>query len=223
MAPSSILLTAQPPLAMATPSTTKTLSKYSQCIPFLRRPQHLTGEFAGDVGFDPLNLASSRENLLYYREAELKHARLAMLAAAGWPISELFDRQLTQLVDEDLGLNLMPALDGSDRVPSLLNGGMDGISPWYWGACLGLAAAVDLKGIQKARYSDDEDAIPGDYGFDPLGFFPKDKEGRERMQLAEMKHGRLSMLAVTGFAFQEFVSKVGVVDETPMFFQPFHF
>ena len=43
------------------------------------------------------------------------------------------------------------------------------------------------------------------------------------MQLAEIKHGRLSMLAVTGFAMQEYVSKVGVVDETPMFFQPFHF
>ena len=69
-----------PPLAMVTSSTPKTLSKYSQCIPFLRRPQHLTQEFSGDVGFDPLGLASSRENLLYYREAEVKHARLAMLA-----------------------------------------------------------------------------------------------------------------------------------------------
>ena len=64
--------------------TADTISKYSQSIPFLRRPQHLTQEYAGDVGFDPLNLATSREQLTYYREAEVKHGRLAMLAAAGW-------------------------------------------------------------------------------------------------------------------------------------------
>jgi len=40
------------------------------------------------------------------------------------------------------------------------------------------------------------------------------------VQLAEIKHGRLSMIAITAFAVQEFVSKVGVVDETPIFFKP---
>lgn len=217
MAPSSTL-------AMVASSKTSTPSKYSQCLPFFRRPQHLTGEFAGDVGFDPLNLATSREQLLYYREAEIKHSRIAMLAAAGWPLSELFDRPLTQLLDSDLGLNLSPMLDSSDRVPSLLNGGLENVSPLWWGFCLGLTAAVDIKGIQNARYNDDGDVeLSSDYGFDPLGLYPADEEGRERMQLAEIKHGRLSMLAVSGFALQEFVSKVGVVDETPMFFQPFHF
>ena len=29
------------------------------------------------------------------REAEVKHARLAMLAAAGWPLSELLDGPLS--------------------------------------------------------------------------------------------------------------------------------
>ena len=71
-----------PPLAMV---SSRSPPKYSQAIPFLGRPKYLTGEFAGDVGFDPLGFASSREQLLYYREAEVKHARLAMLAAAGWP------------------------------------------------------------------------------------------------------------------------------------------
>lgn len=158
----------------------------------------------------------------------MKHARIAMLAATGWPLSELFDRPLTELVDADFGLNLSPMLDTTDRVPSLLNGGMDNVSPWWWGFCLGLTAAIDVKGIMNSRYSDDggsdgESYLPGDYGFDPLGLYPGDAAGKERMQLAEIKHGRLSMLAVTGFAMQEYVSKVGVVDETPMFFQPFHF
>ena len=204
--------------------TAKTLPKYSRAIPFIRRPQHLTGRFAGDVGFDPLGLASSPEQLLYYREAEVKHSRLAMLAAAGWPVSELLDRSIAKEIDADLGLDLTSTLDANDRVPSLLNGGMDHVSPVFWGACLGLSAAIDLKGITNSRYSDDssggETYVPGDYGWDPLGLYPSDEDGRTRMQLAEIKHGRLSMVAVVAFAAQEFVSKVGVVDETPMFFRP---
>ena len=58
---------------------TQNLPKMSTSIPFLRRPAVLTGELAGDVGFDPLGLAKNRESLFEYREAEMKHARLAML------------------------------------------------------------------------------------------------------------------------------------------------
>ena len=65
------------------------------------------------------------------REAEIKHSRLAMLAAAGWPLSELLDRKIAS------ALNLDPVLDASDRVPSLLNGGLDKISPLWWGFCIG--------------------------------------------------------------------------------------
>lgn len=147
-------------------------------------------------------------------------------AAAGWPLSELFDRQITQQLDTYFNLNLSPVLDSTDRVPSLLNGGLDAISPLWWGFCLGLTAAIDLKGVQNSRYLDagddsiGEEYFPGNYGFDPFNLYPPDEEGQQRMQLAEIKHGRLSMLAVTGFAFQEYVSGLGVVDETPIFFQP---
>jgi len=68
----------------------------------------------------------------------VKHGRLAMLAAAGWPISELFDKSITQTLDADFDLNLVPIVDESDRAPSLLNGGLDSISPIFWGLCLGL-------------------------------------------------------------------------------------
>jgi hypothetical protein len=185
----------------------------STAVPFLQQPPTLTGELAGDFGFDPLSLAQNKENLWEYREAEIKHARLAMLAAAGWPLSELLDRNIAEFFD------VAPALDNADRAPSLLNGGMDKVSPIWWGFCLGLTAAIDMYGVGRARQSP-EDYFPGNLNFDPLGLYPRDDEGRNRMQLAEIKHGRVAMLAVTGFAVQEAISRVGVVDETPFFFQP---
>ena len=187
----------------------------SQAIPFLERPAVLTGDLAGDVGFDPLGLAKNEETLYAYREAEIKHARLAMLAAAGWPISELLDRKLADY------FGVTSILDEGDRVPSLLNGGLEKVLPEWWGFCLGMCAAIDLYGIQRARAAGTVSSyIPGYLGFDPFHLYPTDEEGKKKMQLAEIKHGRVAMLGVTGFAFQEFTSKLGVIDETPFFFFP---
>jgi hypothetical protein len=192
------------------------LPKMSKSLPFLKRPATLKGELAGDVGFDPLGFARSKEDLMNYREAEIKHSRLAMLAAAGWPLSEIFDKKIAVM------LQLSPAIDAQDRVPSLLNGGLGKISPLYWISCIVGAAVIDLYGVKKSRSAalPNSDYIPGKLDFDPLGLYPKDKNGQDRMQLAEIKHGRLAMIAITGFAFQEAISHSGVVDETPFFFFP---
>jgi hypothetical protein len=185
----------------------------SQALPFATRPVMLTGELPGDAGFDPLGFAQSQADLMNYREAEIKHARLAMLAAAGWPLSELFDKKIA------LALHLTPLLDTTDRAPSILNGGLGKVNPFYWMACLGAAAAVEFYGINKSK-SGDESYFPGNLGFDPLGVYPKDEEGQRRMQLAEIKNGRLAMISIFGFAIQEFVLNQGVVNETPFFFVP---
>merc|ERR1711939_928147 len=142
-------------------------------------------------------MGKSEADLMKYREAEVKHARLAMLAA-------LF--------------GMAPLLQSDDRAPSILNGGLGKVSPVYWLACLAGAAAVELIGITSA--SKKQGYTPGDLGFDPLGVFPKDKEGQEWFQLAEIKNGRLAMIAITAFAFQELVSHTGVINETPLFFKP---
>merc|ERR1719353_2294271 len=52
---------------------------------------------AGDWGFDPLQLGDP-EKLSFYREAEIKHARLAMLAAAGWPLAEKLNGPLSSMI-----------------------------------------------------------------------------------------------------------------------------
>jgi Chlorophyll A-B binding protein len=196
------------------PPTEPELPKMSQALPFLVRPASLDGTLAGDVGFDPFGFAKSKADLINYREAEIKHARLAMLAAAGWPLSELWDKKIATV------LNLTPLVDAHDRAPSLLNGGLGHVSPAYWAACLLAAGAIDLYGINRSK-SNDPAYFPGNLGFDPLGLYPKsDSEAQLNMQLKELKNGRLAMIAITAFAIQEFVSTLGVVDETPLFFKP---
>jgi hypothetical protein len=67
-----------------TPEVVEPVSKLptmSQALPFLTRPAALDGTLAGDVGFDPLGFSKSREDLMNFREAEIKHARLAMLVS----------------------------------------------------------------------------------------------------------------------------------------------
>ena len=58
-------------------------------LPLIQTIQVGGKQLAGDMGFDPLDLADTPESLAWYREAEVKHARLAMLAAFGWPVSEV--------------------------------------------------------------------------------------------------------------------------------------
>ena len=83
--------------------------------------------------------------------------------------------------------------------------------------------------------------VPGDCGFDPLnlyGWFSSNmgvmdqmnakadpeyafrltEYYRREMETAELKNGRLAMLGITGFAFQEALWGTPVVDQTPIFF-----
>eukprot|EP00980_Cylindrotheca_fusiformis_P028899 scaffold22672_cov141-Cylindrotheca_fusiformis.AAC.2 len=186
----------------------------SKAIPFLSCPKVLQdSDLAGNVGFDPLELAKSKEQLWQYREAEIKHSRLAMLAAVGWPVSEVLDRAIAEYFQAPT------MLDDGDRAPSVINGGLGKIPVQFWGFCLGLCAAIDMYGVAKARRGDD-DYFPGNLGFDPLNLYPRDREGQKRMELAEIKHGRTAMVGVLGYVLEESKTRLAVVDETPFFFQP---
>ena len=149
---------------------------------------------------------------MWMREAEVKHCRLAMMAAAGWPISELLDKPLSQLLGMPYALEMT-----NGRAPSLFNGHLfDGPQ----GAFLLLATlattALELQTLDNAEGLTPSDYVVGDLGFDPAGL----REKREDMVLAEIKNGRLAMLAVTGYAVQEFFYGTPVVEQSPGFFHP---
>ena len=88
-------------------------------------------EMAGNKGFDPLGFAKDKGLLLQYREAELKHARLAMLASVGWVMSELWHTPLAEL----LGAENLLQEDKAEflaKAPSVLNGGLQNVPVFFW-------------------------------------------------------------------------------------------
>merc|ERR1711990_189572 len=144
---------------------------------------------AGDAGFDPLDLADTPEALAWYREAEVKHARLAMLAAFGWPVSEV--------------TNFGKLLTNDGRAPSLLNGGLGDVNGVYWAAVVGLAVYWESQGLDK-QFSKKSDYLPGMLGFDPLG------ADSDSMRNAEITNGRVAMVAITAFALEEALTKSAI-------------
>jgi hypothetical protein len=141
---------------------------------------------AGDANFDPLQLADSPDKLAWYREAEIKHARLAMLAAFGWPVSEI--------------TNFGKLLTSDGRAPSLLNGGLGEVNGIYWAGVMGLAMYWESQGLDK-QFGKKADYLPGMLEFDPLGM---DSDG---MRGAEIINGRVAMVAITAFALEEAILK----------------
>jgi len=185
----------------------------SASLPFLKRPAMLDGTLPGDRGFDPFNFASDENALQWYRIAEVKHARLAMLATAGWALSELFDKKLAAIFD------LQPLLDLQDRVPSVLNGGLDRTPGAFWAATLGVAFAIETLGVMRSNSAGLKE-VPGDLGFDPLNLAGSTVEERKFKMEAELFNGRLAMLAITSFALQEWWYQTAVINQTPIFFKP---
>jgi len=153
------------------------------------------GKLAGDVGFDPLQLADSSGSLAWYREAEMKHARLAMLAAVGWPIAEKLNGPLSAALGQESLL-----VDG--RSPTILNGGLGGVSVVYWLGALGLAAFVENSYLDnQLGRKKDTDYEPGMLKFDPLG------GDSPATRNAEIWSGRVAMIAVTVYALEESLTK----------------
>lgn len=185
----------------------------SSSLPFLPRPALLDGTLPGDRGFDPFNFASDPSALQWQRKAEIKHARLAMLAAAGWPLAELLHKPIAE------AFNLPALLASGDRVPSILNDGLSHAAfPAFWIGAIAAAALIEIGESVEENFS--VRINPAEMGFDPLGLGGKTEEQQHLMQEAELFNGRLGMLAITGFAIQEWFLNSAVVDQIPILFKP---
>ena len=68
------------PVVMEAAAATISGPSMSQALPWMEAPAALDGTMVGDVGFDPLGFAKTKDELIQYREAEIKHGRLGKCA-----------------------------------------------------------------------------------------------------------------------------------------------
>merc|ERR1719472_773308 len=155
----------------------------------------------GELNFDPAGFLEGKSEVEVnrYRECELTHGRVGMLASLGFLVQEKFH----PLFSGDGG----PAIDQTPQLPV-----------WLWAVMGGGIAAAEAARINIAFRELDGDKlkaetalrpgyIPGDLGFDPLGFAPTDPTEFREMQTKELMHCRVAMLVAAGFLAQEAVTK----------------
>jgi hypothetical protein len=146
--------------------------------------------------FDPLELSkdTSPERMKYFREAELKHGRVAMLAAFGFPVAEQFH----------------PLFGGKIDAPSYIAFQQTPLQT-FWPIVVLVIAAVEFSSSVSTFESPmdgewwllKEDHKPGDLGFDPLGLRPTNAKELTELQTKELNNGRLAMIAIAGMVGQE--------------------
>ena len=191
--------------AFAPISTSKSSSALNAFV-----ADELPGAIAPVGFFDPLGFAEKADEntLKRYREAELTHGRVAMLAAVGFLVGEkvegssfLFDAQIsgpaiTHLAQVPVGFWV--ALTVAIGAAETRRAEIGWVEPEN--------VPVDQPGLLRAEYT------PGDIGFDPLGLKPSDPEELKIMQTKELQNGRLAMLAAAGFMAQELVDGKGIIE-----------
>ena len=181
----------------------------------------------------PIGLADTKPKLKRMREIELKHARIAMLATIGWPISELYNTQLAPIFSPEKCVMLtcltpsIPQLEGG-RAPSVLTGELLSGPNAAWLGIFGLAYSAleyfvftNRKSLGRKKNADPEEG-GGDFGFDPLNLYEIrgiSPQAKKSMRDDEIFNGRLSMLVITYYVIAEYLYQEPIVDITPWAFK----
>jgi hypothetical protein len=156
--------------------------------------------------FDPMGFCSADDvtegKIKFYREVELKHGRVGMLAALGFLVGE----------------NFHPLFGGDIDVPAYLAFQQTPLQT-FWPAVVFAIAIPEIFSVfsfeTPALFSGPfgskggmpwtikEDHVVGDLGFDPMGLKPTDPAELKEMQTKELQNGRLAMIAAAGMIVQE--------------------
>ena len=133
------------------------------------------------TGFDPVGF-SNLVDIKWLREAELKHARVAMLACAG-----IIGTSFLHLPGDVHEVGVVAAHDAAVKT-----GAMNQILFWT-----GLFEILSIKAI--TQMFEGSGRAPGDFGFDPLKLsVGKSQEVKDDFALKELQNGRLAMFAFSG-------------------------
>jgi hypothetical protein len=157
----------------------------------------IKGAVPGSGFFDPWQFCSqdgiTKGKVKLFREAELKHGRLGMLASVGFVVGEQWH----------------PLFGGGIDTPSYLAFQQTPLQS-FWPIVAFSLSIVEVFSVAKFNGPDTGDVWtirdgeePGDYGFDPLGLKPTDPVKLREMQDLELSTGRLGMVGIIGMISQE--------------------
>jgi len=141
--------------------------------------------------FDPLGLATlgSDETLAWFRAAELKHSRCAMLAVTGYLVQGAgihFPGMLSSDVSFE-SLSAMKPLDSWSAVP-------DAGKAQIYGTILLAEIITEAKGVHYTKGGDLPQIV-----FPPIDFSGVDPTELKKKQNRELNNGRLAMISIMSF------------------------
>jgi len=156
--------------------------------------------------FDPLGFTKEMElgGVKRFREAEIMHGRVAMMATLGYIIGES-----TPTITYGMDVHHTIANDQLPEVPGTV------LFPFFLAINIAEALRASRGWVEPGLgplFSLRENYYPGDIGFDPLGFKPKDAVDFANMQAKELSNGRLAMLAAAGMCVQEQINGKGILE-----------
>ncbi|CAJ1934414.1 unnamed protein product [Cylindrotheca closterium] len=175
-----------------------------------------TGRKCPPLGRELLKDASP-EGIKWFQNAEIKHGRVAMVATIGFLNQKLgvhfplyFGPSGSNAFHPESASDWMLSFDGTtfsdlakmapfDAINAIPNAGLFQIfvfAGWF-------------ESIAYNRQWKEGNAIPGDYGYDPLGFTKKEGgiagKDFESLRMKEIKNGRVAMITIAGWVSNEVI------------------
>eukprot|EP00568_Trieres_chinensis_P020008 CAMPEP_0183327464 /NCGR_PEP_ID=MMETSP0160_2-20130417/83774_1 /TAXON_ID=2839 ORGANISM="Odontella Sinensis, Strain Grunow 1884" /NCGR_SAMPLE_ID=MMETSP0160_2 /ASSEMBLY_ACC=CAM_ASM_000250 /LENGTH=289 /DNA_ID=CAMNT_0025495593 /DNA_START=107 /DNA_END=978 /DNA_ORIENTATION=+ len=158
------------------------------------------------VFFDPLGFSKNTDlnGVKRFREAEVMHGRVAMMATVGYLIGES-----TPTITYGMNVHHTIANNQLPEVPGTV------LFPFFLAINIAEALRASIGWVEPGLgplFSLRESYYPGDIYFDPLGLKPKDAKEFEVMQTKELNNGRLAMIAAAGMCVQEQINGKGILE-----------
>merc|ERR1712194_430831 len=171
----------------------------------------LPGALAPMGEFDPLGLSKDLpvQEIKRFREAEVTHGRVSMLATLGYIVAEKFHPFFGGVVTGPANTHLTQVRDVAPSffvwLALAIATAEIGRAKYGWNAPgQAIRKNQELEYDGKTFFTKLNDRYyPGDIGFDPLGLKPSDPAAFAQMQTKELQNGRLAMLAAMGMIVQE--------------------
>jgi hypothetical protein len=204
-APSSLKAAKTSSLSMSDAPVEPPKSAYPTLNGWTADPKAFCAGLPGSVApmgqYDPAGFMDSMsvQEIKRFRESEVTHGRVGMLAVLGFLVGEKFH----------------PFFDGQVTGPANSHlAQVQEVAPFFFVFLFGLIMTAELNRATTGWKSPTEETFalretyyPGDIGFDPFGLKPTDPEEFADIQTKELNNGRLAMLAAIGMIGQELVTQ----------------